>query len=89
MDLRATYPGKSGPVAWQLVKADAKGYVDLLPAVPDSLNVVSYASCEVVSPVDQEATVFLGTDDCARLWINGARSTRTRVLAQPPPTRTW
>jgi hypothetical protein len=72
IDLRANYPGKSGPVAWQVVKADANGYVDLLPAVPDALNVVSYVYCEVISPADQETNVYLGTDDGARLWVNGA-----------------
>ncbi|HTU93936.1 MAG TPA: PVC-type heme-binding CxxCH protein, partial [Gemmataceae bacterium] len=72
LDLNASYPGKSGPVRWKIVKPDAKGYIDLQARyAPASDQIVSYLYREIESPADQEATVLLGADDCSRLWING------------------
>jgi putative membrane-bound dehydrogenase-like protein len=71
IDLKATYPGKHGKVSWRTVKPGAGGYVDLMAFyAPDSRNIVSYLTREIVSPVDQDATVLLGSDDGAKLWIN-------------------
>jgi putative membrane-bound dehydrogenase-like protein len=73
IDLKATYGGKAGPVSWRVVKPDAGGYVDLQKFLAgQSDNVVSYLYCEVESPADQEAELLLGTDDGAKLWVNGA-----------------
>jgi putative membrane-bound dehydrogenase-like protein len=72
VDLQASYTGKSGRVKWKTVKPDAKGYVDLQAwYAPDSEQIVSYLYREIESPVDQEATILLGADDCSRLWLNG------------------
>jgi putative membrane-bound dehydrogenase-like protein len=72
IDLKATYAGKSGKVAWRKVKPGDKGYVDLRAFLGgDSNQVVSYLYREVESPADQKAEVLLGTDDCAKLWVNG------------------
>jgi putative membrane-bound dehydrogenase-like protein len=72
VDLKATYPGKAGTVGWRTVKPDGHGYVDLRTFLaPENNNVVSYLYREVESPADQEVTVLLGTDDAARLWVNG------------------
>lgn len=71
VDLGANFAGKTAGVAWQSVHPNHMGYVDLLPAIADSVNVISYAYCEVDSPAEQDVDVYLGTDDGARLWING------------------
>jgi putative membrane-bound dehydrogenase-like protein len=72
IDLKATYAGKDGKVSWRTVKAGPGGYVDLQAFfAPHSNNIVSYLTRDVISPVDQEATVLLGSDDGAKLWING------------------
>jgi putative membrane-bound dehydrogenase-like protein len=72
IDLKATYQGKSGKVGWRKVKPNARGYVDLRAFLAgDSNQVVSYLFREITSPADQEAEVLLGTDDCAKLWVNG------------------
>jgi putative membrane-bound dehydrogenase-like protein len=74
VDLKESYPGgKSGAVKWRVVNAEpGTGYVDLRKFLAgDSDNAVSYVYREVESPADQEATFLLGTDDCAKLWING------------------
>jgi putative heme-binding domain-containing protein len=71
IDLKAEYRGKLGTVGWKSVKPDGTGYVDLAAHYgKDSDNIVSYLYREIESPVDQEATVLIGTDDAARLWIN-------------------
>jgi putative membrane-bound dehydrogenase-like protein len=72
VNLKATYTGKSGKVGWRKAKANAQGYVDLRAFLDgDSNQVVSYLYREVESPAGQEAEVLLGTDDCAKLWVNG------------------
>ncbi len=86
VDLKASYPGKSGPVRWKTVKPDARGYVDLQAFyAPDSEQIVSYLYREIESPLDQEATILLGADDCSRLWINGevVHSSRDHNAAAP------
>jgi putative heme-binding domain-containing protein len=71
VDLKATYPGKSGKVAWRKVKPNAYGYVDLRSFLAGGSNQgVSYLYREIESPADQEAEVRLGTDDSAMLWVN-------------------
>lgn len=72
IDLKDTYKGKSGPVKWRTVKPDNHGYVDLQGFLRgDSQNAISYLTRELDSPADQEASILLGTDDCAKLWLNG------------------
>jgi putative membrane-bound dehydrogenase-like protein len=72
VNLRASYSGKSGPVRWRVVKPNADGYVDLQAFYgAESVNIVSYLYREVESPADQEARISLGTDDGAKLWVNG------------------
>jgi putative membrane-bound dehydrogenase-like protein len=72
VDLKATYAGKSGKVGWRIIKPDGKSYVDIRAFLAGrSDNVVSYLYRQVESPVDQKAEVLLGTDDCAKLWVNG------------------
>jgi putative heme-binding domain-containing protein len=72
VDLSATYDGKLGKVNWRTVKPDATGYVDLKAFFdPNSQEIVSYLYREIDSAADQEATVCLGTDDCAKLWVSG------------------
>jgi putative membrane-bound dehydrogenase-like protein len=71
IDLAATYDGKSGKVTWRTVRASAGNYFDLQAfhgaASPHS---VSYVYRQIESPVDQEATILLGTDDGCKLWLN-------------------
>jgi putative membrane-bound dehydrogenase-like protein len=85
VDLKAVYAGKGGQVGWRKVRAGAGGYVDLRAFfAPRSANIVSYLTREVISPADQEATVLLGTEDGAKLWLNGKlvhTSRRTRAAA--------
>jgi putative membrane-bound dehydrogenase-like protein len=71
IDLAATYDGKSGKVTWRTIRAGAGNYFDLQAfhgaASPHS---VSYLYRQIESPVDQEGTILLGTDDGCKLWVN-------------------
>ncbi len=89
IDLKATYDGKTGKVAWKTVRAGAGGYVDLAAhyGVGKTDQIVSYLTQEITSPIDQEATILLGSDDGAKLWVNGklvltSKQTRAAVPEQ-------
>jgi putative membrane-bound dehydrogenase-like protein len=88
IDLKAVYNGKHGKVSWRRVKPGPDGYVDLQVFFGRrSDNIVSYLTRDVESPADQEATVLLGTDDGAKLWVNGklvftCRATRAAAPEQ-------
>jgi putative membrane-bound dehydrogenase-like protein len=71
VDLKATYDGKAGKVKWRTVKPDVQGYVDLQAFFAgQSDQIVSYSYREIESPVDQDATILLGTDDGGKLFVN-------------------
>jgi len=72
VDPKATYDGKGGKVVWRTVRPDNQGYVDLQAYfAPNSNEIVSYLYRDVDSAADQDATIALGTDDGAKLWVNG------------------
>jgi putative membrane-bound dehydrogenase-like protein len=86
IDLKATYAGKKGKVGWRTVRPGAGGYVDLQAFFAgESDNIVSYLTREVVSPVDQEATILTGTDDGAKLWINDTLVFTSRATRAAAP----
>jgi putative membrane-bound dehydrogenase-like protein len=71
IDLKATYEGKKGKVSWRTIKAGAGNYFDLREFHGDaSPQSVSYVYRQIESPIDQEATIRLGTDDGCKLWVN-------------------
>jgi putative membrane-bound dehydrogenase-like protein len=72
INFTAKYKGKDGDVQWQKLKVNSKGYVDLRAWLKNEADdTLSYAHCEIDSPMAQKASILLGTDDAARLWING------------------
>jgi hypothetical protein len=86
LDLTASYPGKHGKVSWRTVRPGAGGYVDLQAFfAPNSSDIVSYLTQEVESPADQDATVLLGSDDGAKLWVNGTLVHTTRATRAAAP----
>jgi putative membrane-bound dehydrogenase-like protein len=59
-------------IAWRSIRPDAKGYFDLAALHGTAgNNSASYMYTEVDSPADQDAEILLGTDDGAKLWVNG------------------
>jgi len=72
IDLAATYPGKGGqPVRWRRVKANADGYLDLMPALSERKDVIAYCLTYVWAPSAGPRTVLLGSDDGGKLFVNG------------------
>jgi putative membrane-bound dehydrogenase-like protein len=73
------------PTDWRLVK-NATAYLDLAALHGDkSANSATYARKEFDSPVSQDATILLGTDDGAKLWVNGVEVyTHSQSLAAAP-----
>ncbi len=59
---------------WRSVKGSPTGYLDLAAFHGDKgKNSVSVMTRTVESPIDQEATILLGTDDGCRLFVNGVK----------------
>ena len=54
-------------IRWQKVSTEPDSHVDLLPGEWQ----VGYAYALMSSPVEQEAVFFIGSDDTAKLWLNG------------------
>jgi putative heme-binding domain-containing protein len=86
IDLKATYEGKHGKITWREVKPTSTGYVDLAAFFADqSRQIVSYLMQEIESPVEQEATIVLGTDDGAKLWLNESLVFTSRLTRAASP----
>lgn len=66
------YGQKPKDIGWRVVRPGASGYVDLAALHGQAANnSVSFAYKELASLEEQEATILLGTDDGAKLWVNG------------------
>ncbi len=77
------------PADWRLVKT-ATAYFDLAALHGDkAANSATYARKEFDSPIAQDATILLGTDDGAKLWVNGVEVyTHSQSLAAAPEQHT-
>jgi len=83
--LAGTYAGvDGGPVRWQNMSTPASGYIDLMFFDPN-VNVVAYASTFVWSPSDQTLPLFLGSDDGAKVFLNGVQVFRLLTIRGPSP----
>ncbi len=66
--------GSLEKLPWATVKTSQTGYVDLAAFHgAKGANSVSVMTRTIESPVDQEATILLGTDDGCRLFVNGEK----------------
>jgi putative membrane-bound dehydrogenase-like protein len=80
VDLSATYASPQRKQGWTRISRNGEGYVDLMAHyAPKSDNIMSYLYREIESPVDQEATISLGTDDGSKVWVNGDKVYETRA----------
>jgi len=92
VELSATYKAsrerERPEVRWSKVTRNADGYVDLMAHyAPKSEQIMSYLYREVESQVDQDATIALGTDDGAKLWVNGELVYQTRAHDAAAPEK--
>jgi putative membrane-bound dehydrogenase-like protein len=92
IDTAAALQGLGGqPVKWERIGTDAfEGDGDGLRWVDFNRfcqqhgtrtdDVVGYFAAAVVSPVEQAATIVLGSDDGCRVWVNGREVLKTDVV---------
>ena len=72
IDLKATYPGKNGPVKWTEVAATGDfASVDLNKPLGEEKSVVGYAVTRFVSPRRQEVEVRMMSFNALKVWVNG------------------
>jgi putative membrane-bound dehydrogenase-like protein len=71
-DPAATYPGsKPGQkLSWEVRQAEPNGYLNLR-AVFNADHISAYALTYVYSPKAQKAAMLVGSDDMAKVWLNG------------------
>ena len=59
-------------VKWKTANADKTGKVNLLAAVENANQVTAYARCIIRVAAATKAQIMLGSDDAAKVWLNGA-----------------
>ncbi len=74
IDFGKSYPGKDGKVArWQPTRAaDWAPVVDLAQYCQPKDYATAYAACYVTLPEARDVQICLGSNDWAKLWVNGA-----------------
>ncbi|VTS06238.1 PVC-type heme-binding CxxCH protein [Tuwongella immobilis] len=88
LEFAATVPGKSGSIQWRTIRASEGAYFDLAKFHGEAgNNSLSYMLRDVESAIDQPATLLLGSDDGAKVFVNGQmvhsnRDTRAAAPAQ-------
>jgi putative membrane-bound dehydrogenase-like protein len=77
-----------GAVAWKSIRPDGQGYFDLAARHgAAATNSASYLYVEFDSPAEQNAEVLLGSDDGAKLWLNGKEVFATRATRAAAPAQ--
>ncbi len=75
--LDASYPGLGGSVSWQKATTPESGYLDLRAllnpgaSIDPDLTGIAYAYVEITSSDKRKARLTLGSNDGAKLWVNG------------------
>jgi len=75
VDLAAAYEvGPEQKLTWKPVPKQARladGGVNLAAAIQPSDNVCAYAYAVFKAPDERTATLYIGSDDTAKVWVNG------------------
>ncbi len=64
------------PLAWLKYKS-SENYVMIEHALESDPHTLAYAYCELDSDADQEVEFRFGSEDAARVWVNGVRALDT------------
>jgi hypothetical protein len=67
----ATYDGMAGPVRWQFAHLGFDARLNLEQYLAPSRNAVAYAYAAVNAPREMETKIGLGSNDGAKVWVNG------------------
>ena len=70
-DAAAVFGTVDGKAPWRTVETDMSCALDFLPHFATSENVLCYAKSIIVAPRDIDARMSLGSNDGAKVWING------------------
>lgn len=65
------YASVDGPARWRPAAALVSGLLDLRALFRTTDDVVAYARATVIAPRDMEVTLGIGSNDAARVWLNG------------------
>jgi len=72
VDLKKTYPGMGGDVAWKPVSTDdLSGMVNLAGLLGMVDSAVAFAYTEIEVGADEDIMVHGGSDDGLKIWVNG------------------
>ncbi|MBI5093238.1 MAG: hypothetical protein HZB26_12460 [Candidatus Hydrogenedentes bacterium] len=66
-----TFKTVDGSSGWMPATSDLSGLLDFSSHFTTTDNVVCYARCRIIAPRTMEAKLSLGSNDGARVWING------------------
>ncbi len=67
----ASAAGPGGTVRAFTAAPDGQGVIDFQRLFPDQPEAVVYAFCQLRSEAAQPVHLFVGHDDCAKVWLNG------------------
>ncbi len=67
----ASYDGQDGKATWKAAQAGADGLLNLRNVIAAKDNCLGYAWTVIDAPKDCEAQLRLGSDDGAKVWLNG------------------
>ncbi|MCC6486104.1 MAG: hypothetical protein IT364_01270 [Candidatus Hydrogenedentes bacterium] len=70
-EMNATFETIDGPSSWRVADGDISGLLNLRSTFNTTENVVAYARCTLTAPKDGEARLSIGSNDGARMWVNG------------------
>jgi uncharacterized protein len=71
INLKSSYEGLFGPVVWKSVETGKNGMLEFLKLYPQEPFAIVYAYAEIISPDNRTVSLTLGSDDGAKMWING------------------
>ena len=67
----STFETLDGPSSWRAADGDISGLLNMRTTFATTENVVAYARCTLTVPKDGEARLSIGSNDGARMWVNG------------------
>ena len=74
INLNASYQGLTGKIDWKKVQIGTNGYLDFNAQFPNKDSdwvAMVYAYTEIVSPDERDIILTLGSNDGAKVWLNG------------------
>ena len=87
-DTTATYIGRNDhSVRWQNINNDLSGYIDFTKIFKQSDLGVAYAKGTIESSEDTDMKIGIGSNDGARLWVNGKLVLDHKIARKAEPSQ--